>query len=181
MPALPWLQVSVADPGAELTVMASRLPLRRYRHIPGFLRWTMRIRAQLSNAPGLVGYSLDAHLLGKTFWTLSAWTGRQPLEEFVRTEPHKAAMAAIPRRWRSPASFSGRHSRQISLLVGTRRVAASTRRTDDRRPPRENTSIQERHDCCPRRPSRGGRPRPGRSRGLLAAANREPTLSTHAI
>jgi hypothetical protein len=103
MPALPWLQVSVADPGAELTVMASRLPLRRYRHIPGFLRWTMRIRAQLSNAPGLVGYSLDAHLLGKTFWTLSAWTARQPLEEFVRTDPHKAAMAAIRPKMEEPS------------------------------------------------------------------------------
>jgi heme-degrading monooxygenase HmoA len=95
MPALPWLRVSTAEPGVELTVMASRLPLRHYRHIPGFLRWTMRIRRQLSGTPGLVGYSLDARLLRKTFWTLSAWASREALDAFVRTNPHQAGMATI--------------------------------------------------------------------------------------
>lgn len=95
MPALPWFQASTADSGTELTVMASRLPLRAYRHIPGFLRWTMRIRGQLAGAPGLVGYSLDARLLRKTFWTLSAWTSREAIEAFVRMDPHEAAMTAI--------------------------------------------------------------------------------------
>lgn len=67
MPALPWTSISTAETGTQLTVMASRLPLRAHRHIPGFLRWTLRIRHQLAQTPGLVGYSLDAHLLGKTF------------------------------------------------------------------------------------------------------------------
>jgi heme-degrading monooxygenase HmoA len=95
MPALPWIRVSTAEPARELTVMASRLPLGRYRHIPGFLRWTVRIRGQLSSTPGLVGYSLDARLLRKTFWTLSAWASREELEAFVQTDPHRAGMAAI--------------------------------------------------------------------------------------
>ena len=95
MPALPWSRISTARPGTELTVMASRLPLRSHRHIPAFLRWTWRIRAQLAHAPGLVGYSLDAHPLGKTFWTLSAWTSRAAIEDFVRQEPHAVAMASI--------------------------------------------------------------------------------------
>ena len=103
MPALPWLRVSTADPGTELTVMAARLPLRSYRHIPRFLRWTLRIRHQLSDAPGLVGYSLDARLFRKTFWTLSAWTSQEPLEDFVGLDPHKPAMAAIRPHMREPA------------------------------------------------------------------------------
>lgn len=102
MSALPWFRVATAEPGTELTVMASRLPLRRYRHIPAFLRWTMRIRRQLSHTPGLVGYSLDARLLGKTFWTLSAWASRNALDTFVRTNPHEAAMVAIPPEMGNP-------------------------------------------------------------------------------
>ena len=95
MPALPWFRISTVDPATELTVMATRLPLRRYRHIPAFLRWTLRIRGQLADAPGLVGYSLDAHLLRKTFWTLSAWTDQEAMGAFVRTDPHRSAMEAI--------------------------------------------------------------------------------------
>ena len=95
MPALPWFRIFTVDPTTELTVMASRLPLRHYRRIPGFLRWTLRIRGQLSQSPGLVGYSLDAHVLRKTFWTLSAWTGQEAMEAFVRAEPHRFVMAAI--------------------------------------------------------------------------------------
>ncbi|MDQ4133599.1 MAG: DUF3291 domain-containing protein [Actinomycetota bacterium] len=95
MPALPWSRVSPAEPGAELTVMGSRLPLRSYRHIPGFMKWTLRIRSQLEHAEGLVGYSLDAHLLKKTFWTVSAWTSQAALDEFVRQNPHGAGMVAI--------------------------------------------------------------------------------------
>ena len=96
MPALPWLRgpaASAAD--GELVVMASRLPLRHYRHIPAFLRWTLRIRGQLAEAPGLAGYSLDAKLFRKTFWTLAAWTSREAMEAFVGEEPHRSAMVAI--------------------------------------------------------------------------------------
>lgn len=67
--------------------MASRLPLRGYRYIPGFLRWTLWIRGQLAEAPGLVGYSLDAKLFRRTFWTLSAWTSREAVEEFGGAGP----------------------------------------------------------------------------------------------
>ena len=95
MPALPWIRIAGPEPGAELTVMATRLPLRSYRHIPGFLRWTWRIRRQLAASDGLVGYSLDAHPLGKTFWTVSAWTSEAAMYAFVRQDPHAAAMAAI--------------------------------------------------------------------------------------
>ena len=76
MPALPWLAVGTPDPDADLIVMASRLSLRSHGDIPRFLRHTWLIRRQLVRSPGLIGYSLDAHLLAKTFWTVSAWQSR---------------------------------------------------------------------------------------------------------
>ena len=103
MPPLPWIRISTVDPGTELTVVATRLPLRSHRHIPSFLRWTMRIRGKLADAEGLAGYSLDAHVLGKTFWTVSAWTSQAAMEEFVRGEPHAGGMAAIRPNMQRPA------------------------------------------------------------------------------
>lgn len=95
MPAIPWTKVSDVPEDAPVLVMASRLPLRSHLRIPGFLRWTLWIRRQLATAPGLVGYALDAHPVGKTFWTVSAWTDRAALDQFVGAEPHRSAMAAI--------------------------------------------------------------------------------------
>src|SRR4029077_13541424 len=76
MPALPWTTISPPDRAREYVVMASRLPLARYRDIPGFLRAATLIRPQLARASGLIGYTLDAHLARKTFWTVSAWDSR---------------------------------------------------------------------------------------------------------
>jgi hypothetical protein len=104
VPALPWKSVSTVDPATECTVMASRLPLRSHRHIPGFLRATLRIRRQLARSPGLVGYALDARLLGKTFWTVSAWTGPAELARFAGADPHRSATRAIAPKMR-PSTF----------------------------------------------------------------------------
>jgi hypothetical protein len=51
--------------------MASRLPLTRYRPVPGFPRDALAIRRQLAASPGLIGYALDADLARRTFWTFS--------------------------------------------------------------------------------------------------------------
>ena len=117
MPALPWSTVSVPRPGTQVTVMASKLPLRAYRHIPAFLWWTLRIRRQLAGAPGLVGYALQADIVRKTFWTVSAWTGRDAIEDFVRLDPHHAGMAASRPHMR-PTAFVFWTVRAGDLPVG---------------------------------------------------------------
>jgi hypothetical protein len=104
MPKLPWTEVGPVPPETEVTVMASRLPLRRHRHVPGFLAATLRIRRQLARAEGLVGYALDAQLTHKTFWTVSAWTDRDHLYRFDRAEPHQSATDAIRPRMQ-PSTF----------------------------------------------------------------------------
>jgi heme-degrading monooxygenase HmoA len=84
--------------------MASRLPLTRYRHMPAFLRATTAIRRQLASADGLIGYSLDAKPLAKTFWTLSAWDSREALDAFSRANPHASRIAPIRAHMR-PTTF----------------------------------------------------------------------------
>jgi quinol monooxygenase YgiN len=75
--------------------MASRLPLKHYRSIPGFLRDVLSIRRQLASAPGLVGYALDAELGKKTFWTFSVWRDRQSMDSFARSEPHSSIITRL--------------------------------------------------------------------------------------
>jgi hypothetical protein len=105
MPALPWKTFSPPDPAREYVVMASRLPLARYRDLPAFLSATMAIRAQLARASGLVGYALDAHLGQKTFWTLSAWDSQDALDAFSRADPHRSRVGVIRPRMR-PTTFT---------------------------------------------------------------------------
>ncbi|HLM64475.1 MAG TPA: hypothetical protein VK306_09280 [Acidimicrobiales bacterium] len=104
MPKLPWTTIDTVEPETEVVVMASRLPLRRYRHIPGFMAATLRIRRQLAQSEGLVGYALDAQLSRKTFWTLSAWTDRNHLRSFDRADPHKGSVA-VTRPRMDPTTF----------------------------------------------------------------------------
>jgi hypothetical protein len=77
MPALPWVQRETIDPDATYIAMASRLPLRRYRSVPGFLRDTMVIHRQLAGTAGLIGYTLNAELARRTFWTFSVWKDKE--------------------------------------------------------------------------------------------------------
>ena len=95
MPALPWVQREAIDPSATYLAMASRLPLKAYRSIPGFLRGSTAIRRQLASTSGLVGYALNADLIHKTFWTFSLWQSREDLDSFARTDPHKRIIARI--------------------------------------------------------------------------------------
>ena len=88
MPALPWVTRAPIEPVRTYTVMSSKLPLKRARSIPGFLRDTRAIRRQLADAEGLIGYTLDAELTHRTFWTFSVWTDQPSLDAFAAAEPH---------------------------------------------------------------------------------------------
>lgn len=89
MPAIPWTTCSYTpDNQATLHVLTSTLPLARYRDVPRFLRWTLRLRRQLADAPGCAGYSLDARLAHKTFFTLSAWSSAEAMHAFVHSGEH---------------------------------------------------------------------------------------------
>jgi hypothetical protein len=106
MPALPWAQRKAIDPSRHYVAMASRLPLKAYRSIPGFLRDTLRIRRQLAHVDGLVGYALNAQLTRKTFWTFSVWDDRASLDTFAASDPHRRITQRLqPRMDKSRFAF----------------------------------------------------------------------------
>jgi heme-degrading monooxygenase HmoA len=75
--------------------MCTRLPLHRYRSIPGFLLETQRVRRQLKTTEGLVGYSLKTDLPRRRFFTMSAWADEASLHRFTATEPHRSVMRRL--------------------------------------------------------------------------------------
>ncbi len=99
MPTLPWTVCSYRPQGDDaLHVLASTLPLKRYRDVPRFLRWALTIRKQLAAAEGCAGYSLDAQLLRKTFYTLSAWSSAEAMSRFVHSNEHARMLADMAGR-----------------------------------------------------------------------------------
>jgi hypothetical protein len=104
MPALPWLERQPIDPQREYVAMASRLPLKSYRFVPGFLRDTQPIRRQLGQTAGLVGYTLNAGLTRKTFWTFSVWEDQASLDKFAATDPHRQIIGRLRPRM-NPTKF----------------------------------------------------------------------------
>ncbi len=92
---LPWITFAPADKSREYLALLSYLPLNRYGAIPGFLRFLFQIQRQLRGTPGIVGYSLRAKLIGRNFWTLSAWNNETALMDFVAKVPHGQAMKAL--------------------------------------------------------------------------------------
>ena len=109
---MPWTSFGTSDANREYFALLSYLPLKTYRAIPAFFRFSLQIQSQLRNTPGVVGYSLRAKPLSRNFWTLSAWTDERALMEFVMKIPHAQAMKSlIPHmgptkftRWRVPGS-----------------------------------------------------------------------------
>jgi len=88
---------SFARPNGEREHLAllSYLPLQRFRLIPRFLIYASAIEGQLRDARGLVGYSLQAQVLRRRFWTLSVWEGERSLMEFVGRSPHGQMMCLL--------------------------------------------------------------------------------------
>ncbi len=82
--------------------MAARLALRSRRDLPCVLVWTLRVRRQLSESPGVVGYGLGAQLTDKTCWVASAWTDRGDLAAFDRSGAHATAKQALRARMLPP-------------------------------------------------------------------------------
>jgi hypothetical protein len=93
MATLPWTAPKQAPPAAgPVTVLASRLELRRLRDVPAFFAAALRIRRQMLAAPGAAGLSLIAEPARRTFWTLSAWQDQAALRAATGAEPHLGLM-----------------------------------------------------------------------------------------
>jgi hypothetical protein len=128
---LPWQPSGQVDRNHEYLALLTYLPLKHFRALPRFLWYTLQIQRQLREAPGLIGYSLEAKLFRKRFWTLSAWESEDVLQAFVAREPHAVAMRGLAvymeatafYRWRVagsdlPLSWAEAHERERGARVG---------------------------------------------------------------
>ncbi|GHE43904.1 hypothetical protein EDE04_7288 [Streptomyces sp. 2132.2] len=92
MPTIPWMPgaaagAAPADAG-QAVVMASKLQVTSLLHVPRFFLLSLVVWKQVRSAPGVIGASLRAEPLKKTFWTLSAWSDQESLDRFSRSDPH---------------------------------------------------------------------------------------------
>lgn len=94
----PWESVAQPVPGQGYLALLTYLPLRSFRTLPQFFRYSGAIQGQLRTSRGLIGFTLDAHPLRRQFWTLSVWEDEDALMEFVRTNPHLGTMHGLKGR-----------------------------------------------------------------------------------
>ena len=92
MPALPWKSFALPKNDREYSALLTYLPLKRWRAIPKFMRYTSQIQRQLADSEGLIGYALDAKVPSRDFWTLSVWEDKASLRRFVQQNPHEKVM-----------------------------------------------------------------------------------------
>jgi hypothetical protein len=92
---MPWIALAPVDANRQYLALLSYLPLKTYRAIPSFFRFTLQIIKQMRRTPGAVGFSLRGKWLSRNFWTLSAWNDGQVLRDFVMKLPHVNAMKAL--------------------------------------------------------------------------------------
>jgi hypothetical protein len=92
MPTIPWMKVS-APTAPEAQCMASRLEVKSVRDAPAFLIASLTLWRQARRSPGALGVALKAEMLKGTFWTYSAWTDKEAIYTYARTEPHKSTIA----------------------------------------------------------------------------------------
>ncbi|AXG83047.1 DUF3291 domain-containing protein [Streptomyces paludis] len=95
MPTLPWVKPNPARPDTSAFVMASRLEVRSKKDVPRFFLKSLSAWGQVRKAPGALGASLEAQLIGGVFYTLSAWESRDALYAYARAEPHKSIMIGL--------------------------------------------------------------------------------------
>lgn len=95
MPDLPWTTRREMETGHTYLVMASHLPPARITATGRFFRAVAAIRKQLRTSDGLIGYTLRARPLSRDYWTLSVWSDRAALQQFMRTAPHVGVMSSL--------------------------------------------------------------------------------------
>jgi hypothetical protein len=118
VPALPWKSFAAPESGKEYTAMLSYLPLNKFRALPKFMRYTYQIRRQLADSGGLVGYSMDADVPRKEFWTLSVWEDDEALRSFVQNMPHGRVMTDLLPDMGQTRFFTSRWTGPPSLRTG---------------------------------------------------------------
>ena len=59
------------------------------------LGYAKRVEAQLAETKGIVGYSLRAKFMQRSFWTLSVWESEEALQAFIHEGFHAGVMSVL--------------------------------------------------------------------------------------
>jgi hypothetical protein len=97
------VEIMKAPSGTECLLIATFLPLRRFRDFPAFFLMNRRIERQLKRTQGIVRYGLKADLVRKSFWTCSVWVNKSSVDQFVGSEPHATAVQRF-KNWTGPGA-----------------------------------------------------------------------------
>ena len=76
-------------------VSITRLHLRAWRVLPGFLVQTFRAAGQARRSGGYVAGALSADMRRLTFWTLTLWKDQAAMRGYQHSGAHKAVMPRI--------------------------------------------------------------------------------------
>lgn len=84
-------------------VSVTRLRIRRWRYLPGFLYFTLLALVQARRAAGNLGTQLkrDAKLV---FWTITVWRDEAAMKAFRNHGPHLRVMPKL-RNWCDEATY----------------------------------------------------------------------------
>ncbi len=122
-------------PPVPIVVVTTRSHLRSAADFPRMAAASARIRAQLTDAPGIVRWaSITAG--PREFWTITAWASLHRMQEFMRSDAHGRIMWRFSRwldsfwlaRWRVG-------QRELGTWEG---LALSAAGREDRDPPRRH-------------------------------------------
>ncbi|MFQ5546637.1 MAG: DUF3291 domain-containing protein, partial [Acidiferrobacterales bacterium] len=88
----PWKQLAKPDASKEYLAIVTHLPVKHYRAVPLVAKYSYKVEKQLTETPGLIGYSMASKPWAKQFWTMSVWEDEAALMAFVLSGVHKHAM-----------------------------------------------------------------------------------------
>lgn len=116
-------------------ISVTRLRVRSWRFLPGFIFYALRSSKQARGAGGNLGVELlrDAR---NTYWTCTAWQDEAAMRAFMMAIPHKLAMGKLA-NWCNEASVVHWTQATADLpdwIEAHRRMATEGRRSRVRHP-----------------------------------------------
>ena len=110
-------------------ISVTRLRVRRFAYLPGFILFALRSARQAKRADGNLGVGLLREA-NRTFWTRTTWRDESAMKAFMLAMPHRKAMekladwcdeAAVVHWTQENAGPLGWHEAHRRLVVEGRR------------------------------------------------------------
>jgi hypothetical protein len=124
-------------------ISITRLRVRSYRFLLGFILYAARSSKQAKSAPGNLGVGLLREA-NNTYWTRTAWQDEAAMRAFLMAAPHRSAMGKLA-EWCDEASVV-RWNQETAALPdwkeAHRRMVAEGRASRVRHPSAAHAAFQ---------------------------------------